>query len=122
MIYFSFYCDLIRINNTIGIKPIPTNHSRFATTNATIPLITCAMPHPATMDMVTAVVKMKADKNTIHRCSDIFFLASLEDFMCSSSSIFLSRFVTWSCLSWMSLSRSFFFLLCSDINSFKASS
>lgn len=60
-----------------------------ATTNATIPLITCAMPHPATMDMVTAVVKMKADKNTIHRCSDIFFLASLEDFMCSSSSILL---------------------------------
>ncbi len=78
-----FYCcDLIRINNTIGIKPIPTNHGKFAITNATILLITSAMPHPAKMDMVTAVVKMKADKNTIHRCFDIFFLASLEDFMC----------------------------------------
>lgn len=118
-----FYCcDLIRINNAIGIKIIPKNHGKCANTNATILLITSAMPHPAKMDMVTAEVKINADKNTVHRCFDIFFLASLEDFMCSSFSIFLSRDFTWSCLSWMSLSRSFFFLLCSDINSFKASS
>ena len=40
------YYNLITINNTFDIKPIPTNHDQFATTNATIPLITCAMPHP----------------------------------------------------------------------------
>ena len=83
---------MIRINNTIGIKIIPKNHGKYANTNATILLITSAMPHPAKIDMVTAVVKMKADKNTIHRCSDIFFLASLEDFMCSR----LSRSILFS--------------------------
>ena len=59
-----FYCcDLIRINNANGIKIIPKNHGQFATTNATILLITSAMPHPAKMDMVTAVVKIKLTKH-----------------------------------------------------------
>ena len=66
------YCIFIRINTTSGIKIIPKNHGKCANTNATTLLITSAMPHPAKMDMVTAVVKMKADKNTIHRCFNIF--------------------------------------------------
>ena len=66
VIYFSFYCcDLTRINNTIGIKPIPKNHGKFATTNATILLITSAMPHP----VVRLYFHLKIDSISINYTS-----------------------------------------------------